>query len=432
MRTPRTYLYGEIRCISGITVAVLFLAACVKGDMLVVQNMGNTIVPRQESEISMDAETVWIVPVTKASKYPSGYMVSCEFVLTSHSTQTLTRDMAFPVPHPAYGRMLAKHFRVLVERNGQWNPLKTELKMVIDPDSLSWADIAYWEPPHDNFEYPGYIVWQQTFAPGQTQTVHCDYPMGQPRHVYPGRPFEGVVFEYVVRTGALWKGKIGEATINLDLGPRAFDPETITSDCEGITMTYRNSVRCEASDTLVWHFKNWEPTDDILLAFTTWTGYDVNEIARNGYRLPNPYRGGREDYTENYLNGLVDQEIERIAKYYPEQAAEADRGFLQSMIAEYLFHELFARQGDPFSLGPATGSPLRKYSGSPTSFMDGFVFGPWHAYFRNSYSYHGGWYQWYNHRTRKPNPAVKTADLSPKERHNAAFLRKFIRSPRLR
>jgi hypothetical protein len=410
----------------GVLVSVLLFATCVKGDILVVQNMGNTIIPRQESDISMDTETVWIMPVTEGAKYPSGYMVSCEFVLTNHSTQTVARDVAFPVSHPDYGRTLARHFRVSVEENGQWEPVKTELKMVVDRDSLSWADVTYWEAPHDTFKYPGYVVWEQTLAPGQTQAVHCEYPMGQPQRLFPNRPFKGRVFEYVVRTGALWKGKIGEATINLDLGPGAFDPESITSDHEGITMTYRDSVRCESSDTLVWHFNNWEPTEDIMIAFTTWAGYDVNEIARNGYRLPHPYIGAREEYDEEYLNRLVEQEILRVAKYYPKRAEDTDTEFLRSMIAECLFYELFARHGDPFIPGP-----IAKYSRFYTTIRNGFVVSPWHGYFRG-YSYHGGWYQWYDRKTRKPNSAVKPEDLSLEERRNAAFLRKFIRSPLVR
>ena len=251
MRIPSECQRSERRYVSAITIAVLLFAACARGDMLVVQNVGNTIVPCEESDISMDAETVRIMPETKGGNYPSGYMVSCDFVLTNHSAQPLTRDMAFPVLHRRYRHVLSKYFQVSVEKNGESESLKTEVKMVADQNSTIGADVAHWEPSHDTLDYPGYVVWKQTFLPGQTQVVHCDYPMGQPREVYPRRPFKGVVFQYVVRTGALWKGKIGEATIDLDLGSGPFN-------LDGISMTYRDSVRWE-DGTLVWHFRDWEP-----------------------------------------------------------------------------------------------------------------------------------------------------------------------------
>jgi hypothetical protein len=416
-----------MRHIRTITVAVLLLGPCVKGDILVVQNTGNTIVPRPESEISMDAETVRIEPVGHDIAFTGEYMVSCEFVLTSHSTEAVTREIGFPVPDPSYQHTLAKGFRVSVESHGQRKALKTDVKMVADVNGTSWADATYWERPHDTLDYPGYVVWEQTFDPGETQVVRCNYPMGRPRGTFPRRPVDGVIFEYVVRTGALWKGSIGEATISLWFNPPSFDPDKIT-------MTYPDSVQGEPNDgdILVWHFTDWEPTEDIAVAFTRWTDYDMTEMLRNSYRLPHPYVGAKEAYTESYLDRLVDREVRRVAQYYPERAQAADRGFLRSMIAEYLFYELFARRGDSFMPGPSTISHLSWPRGRYGSFGDtALIVTPWHLYFQK-YSWHGGWYHWSDSKTRQPNPPVKVDELSPLERQNAGFLRKFIKRPLLR
>lgn len=417
-----------MRGISTTTIAVLLITASVRGDILTIQNTGNTIIPRQETDISMDAETVSIKPVRRDEgdfKVDTGeYSVSCTFVLTCHASESVTREIAFPVSRPDYSRWLAEGFQVFVVRQGEREALKTELKMTIDRGSMTWADVTYWERPHDTFGYPGYVTWEQTFDPGETQIVQCEYPMGRPAGIHPCRPFTGDVFEYVVRTGALWRSEIGEATITLRLGR-----PSVYSD--RITMTYPGSARWELDDTVTWHFTNWEPTEDITLALTRWTGYDVNEIPWNHYRLPHPYLGAEEEYTEQFLDRLVEREVCRIAKYYPERVQTMDKAFIRSMVAEYLFYELFARHGDAFVLAPYTKANLAKYHEATGTWTDSFIFSRWKLWFEG-YGYHGGWYSCFDPETRKPNPPVKLNDLSPKEQVNVVFLKRFIERPLIR
>lgn len=442
-----------MRHLSTATIAVLLITTSVRGDIVTIQNTGNTIMPCQETDISMDAEVVVIQPLireTEDSEVDTGeYKVFCLFLLTCHAHEPVAREIAFPVAHPDYARWVAKGFRVHVERHrerealkdelkmvvgvgpmvwveehGESEAIETELKMIIDRGSMSWADITYWERPHDTFDYPGYVTWEQTFDPGETQLVQCEYPMGRPAGIYPCRPFTGEVLEYVVRTGALWKGKIGEATIMLRLGR-----PSVYSD--RITMTYPRSAQWELDNVITWHFTDWEPTEDITLAFTRWTNYDTNEMARNHYPLPHPYRGAREEYTEPYLDGLVEREICRVAEYYPERVQGIDKAFIRSMIAEYLFYELFARHGDAFVLGAYSEANLAKYCEVAGSWSDTFIFSRWESRFKG-YGYHGGWYSGRDPETGKPNPPVKLSDLSPKEELNAAFLRRFIERPLIR
>jgi hypothetical protein len=416
--------------IATLTIIVLLSGPSVWGDILVVQNTGNTIVPRDEREISMDAETVRIEPTGDGVVLASEYMVSCEFVLTSHASEPITREIAFPIAYPRHDHVLAQGLRVSVKRHGWRQALKTEVKWVADVNNMSWADVAYWERPHDDFDYPGYVTWEQTFEPNETQVVWCDYPMGRPGAIFPGHPFRGSFFEYVVRTGALWKGRIGAATISLWFNPPSSAPDRIT-------MTYPDSMEGEAAagDVLTWRFTDWEPTEDITVAFTRWTDYDVHEIARNGYRLPHPYLGAKEAYSEQYLDRLVEREIRRVAEYYPERAQGIDKAFLRSMIAECLFYELFARHGDSFMPKVSWESDRSRYRGRQGQLlktpMMPMIVGPWHLYFKG-YGYHGGWYRCWNSETNAPNPAVELADLTARERENAAFLRKFINRPLLR
>jgi hypothetical protein len=74
-----------------------------------------------------------------------------------------------------------------------------------------------------DLEYDRYYVWSVSFAPGQTRKVVTSYvdhclsdDFGEPSEI----PIAPLDFNYVLRTGKLWKGKIGKFTLRLDPGDR--------------------------------------------------------------------------------------------------------------------------------------------------------------------------------------------------------------------
>lgn len=372
---------------------VLFLGAVASfGDFLIVRNQGNTIIPQHESELSMDAETVRIS--LDEERYE--YLVHCEFTLTSHSDEDVVRTVAFPITDEQSDRYMFEHFKVSVSSDGKMVDLETCLKRAAPSNSLP---------------YPSYIVWQQEFRAHETQVASCEYYMGH----FGGsssRPMCTGEFKYVVRTGALWNGKIKDASFEIDL----WDP---IPDGYKIIMSYPEHATWVGDDKrkLVWEFTDWEPTEDMMLGCAEWTGYETNDIIMNHYLLPEPYLGASKLYTQDYLDQLVQIETNRVARYFPER--ELDVEFIRSMIAEHLYYELFARRGDAFFLTPDSEKKWRKCVVNHKSFREEDFFSDWREYFMG-YAYHDGWYCW-----RRKQP-VRLLDLSEVEHQNAQFLKQFI------
>jgi hypothetical protein len=193
------------------------IAVYVSADVLVVYDQGNSPMPlsgdittsnisslklsaTQETDISMDEETVQIVEADFQ------YLVTCSFTMSSHSNKKLTRLIGFPVINSSYENHIEKSFKVKID--DKMVPTK-----VIMMRESTWEERLFGLHDYEDFNYPGYIVWPVSWKPKQTIKITCTYDAGN------AGGFEnfGYIFQlqYIVRTGALWKGPIEKARISV-------------------------------------------------------------------------------------------------------------------------------------------------------------------------------------------------------------------------
>ena len=138
-----------------------------------------------------------------------------------------------------------------------------------------------------------WLMWEMAFPQGQTTVVDVSY-----EQVLTERPGQRVVQPmYVLRTGALWAGSIGEATVMIraaDGGALIGGPELFVGlDGRGGTATYPRAEQVygaadavEVSPTqLVWRFRDLEPTRDVGSTYvrsSAWRAYTNADLALAG------------------------------------------------------------------------------------------------------------------------------------------------------
>ncbi|MBM3470053.1 MAG: hypothetical protein FJX73_04575 [Armatimonadetes bacterium] len=117
----------------------------------------------------------------------------------------------------------------------------------------------------------GFFIWWMkdvTFDAGETKQVQNDYEVALSGNV------EGVAwFTYILSTGANWKGRIGEATLVVDLG--SISPRQVIGlgtkprkDHHREFLIRPSGAKIEGT-RLIWRLKDFEPTqrDNIMVAW---------------------------------------------------------------------------------------------------------------------------------------------------------------------
>lgn len=99
--------------------------------------------------------------------------------------------------------------------------------------------------------YEGWHWWWMSFEPGQVRRVSHTYEAEYTEDTMGGR-----AFSYIVRTGATWKGSIGKALIEVDLGP------IVTQPYSAQPQGYETN-----GNRIVWQWEEFEPEDDIRVAW---------------------------------------------------------------------------------------------------------------------------------------------------------------------
>lgn len=240
---------------------------------------GSTVMPLQSTQITMVAETVTIRPVDnlpdtwdpKTQLELTGYYrwdADCVFRFKNASDSPADVLMGFPDTwveddwrHEFYGdedppKLHAiRGFQTLVE--GQETAVVSK-----DPDAAmkrDWPKISR------------VLTWSVHFEPGQTREVRNRYRFGGAQDTNnTGDSFDRV--DYVLRTGALWKGPIGSAEIRIYPGKEwRPGPHLKCWDGKWIQLTWRHAVLApcgyrweKAPDPcFVWSLKDFVPKEDI-------------------------------------------------------------------------------------------------------------------------------------------------------------------------
>jgi hypothetical protein len=387
-------------------------------DILVVYNQGNTPLPitgdisasnisslklsaTQESDISMDEEIVRIERTDIGN-----ILVTCSFMMRSHSDKERTRLIGFPVIDSRNDAEMARTFKVKLDNKS----VPTKVYMLRES---TWEE-KFGLHEFKDFNYSGYVVWPVSWKPKQTIQIICTYDAGEA--LQDDTDFaEFYYLQYVVRTGALWKGPIGKARISikhlLNKKDIKFDGQNIInlSGKYKLQISYPENVEWASNDEIVWQFKNWEPDKDIVIKKAKWLGFHKGYF----FRPPTPYQGDSIKYTYEMLDSIIEKELSPWKEMFPLEVENMDKMPLKKHIAELLFHEITARHGDAFILGKVGDGP------KPIDVDDedeNFYYGKWNVAFKY-FSHHSGWYH------PDVNKTISDKDLNDYERANRAFLK---------
>jgi hypothetical protein len=309
--------------------------------------MGNTIVPLDEMNISMEAETVSVVPMM------GGDVARCKFIMKSHSDSTIKALVGFPINRPPW----YPHFTVSV--NGKDVP--TAKNLIGSYSKNPMEHVLYYESDHEGLDYPGFYTWMVEWKPYETVVIEVEYIAG-----IPGR-IDGIVrghrFEYIVRTGGFWRGLIGNAVISAELAWNLiqwFDYVQAEEVAERIS--YPENATKELVDRknvlITWEFEDWEPEEEIVFEIYGWVGVDgIYET----YLLPKNYVGDTQLYDENYIDQLTEVEFSKAREYYPERVDTTNREPYRHAIANILKNEILARNGYSFHAQNFPEDKMAKY-----------------------------------------------------------------------
>lgn len=245
--------------------AIAFLMAVMpqvaRADDTSLGAIGYGAVPLDNDQVAMSAERV------EAEIRGDQAWVTCAFTFTN-AGPAIQVLMGFPQAQAfAGGDPVLRDFRATVD--GQ------EATVAYRPNAQ----------PEGEWDYAGWHAFAVDFATGQTRTV---------RNTYHGRlnwqSNGGRAFEYVLHTGATWRGPIGQAEVIVRWQrDRDVAPETLLASPSGYTLG-RHELR--------WHFTDLEPTreDDIRVYFRPIYGpHNIGAAAASsgsiypaetGYNLP--------------------------------------------------------------------------------------------------------------------------------------------------
>ena len=137
----------------------------------------------------------------------------------------------------------------------------------------AWTDSDTYNPTQrkvDTGRFGGsdWFVWTMTYPQGKTVQVHVSYQ--QKLDAWNG---SWAPVSYVLRTGALWNGPIGKATITMS-----------TSD--GGTLVDADPAPQQTGSALTWTFSNFKPVQDINATYIEAASWSKLQAAQNAASAP--------------------------------------------------------------------------------------------------------------------------------------------------
>ena len=211
-----------------------------------VPRAGETIAPRKATAVEMSAETVriWLQEDTAR--------IEASFVLRNTGAEKEDLEVGFPTAaQPRNFRWNSKEGMQVTE----WGPSSImNFTATVDAQAVKPAPKT---SPEKN-AYQGWMCWLMSFDGNQKRDVKVSYTVNTRDDNYsePSCLLNRQV-TYILKTGAGWKGNIGEATIILDLGGMT---------AENIIRTAPDPTAKETS-TWTWTMKDFEPNADILVQY---------------------------------------------------------------------------------------------------------------------------------------------------------------------
>ncbi|MDQ7797677.1 MAG: hypothetical protein RDU76_01865 [Candidatus Edwardsbacteria bacterium] len=248
----------------------------------VTTQIGNVIMPAtEEVPVEMEKEIVNI----------SDHQVECKFWMKNTLNKNVRMLVAFPGEIGGYELMINGNKTTASTHRAKYKKKNEYTKYQI-LDSLPFNEFKTW-----------YVDWK----PKETVLIEFNYTINGMAY----RP--GIVevesLSYVVKTGALWKGPIGKADIYVDLSNEYFKERLKHTKLVASPQNYELK-----NDTISWHFKNWEPTEDMSVNFCRWLGLSVVKK----YNI------------DVYIDDVQNQKT--IQRYFPEKNTD----YRDSIIKDYI------------------------------------------------------------------------------------------------
>jgi len=192
------------------------------------------LVPTTSNDIRMTREVLTIDytnQITPTPDHQSDYIdVHARFWFRNEG-KAVTQQMGFPL-----GRELLSGF-------GIWG---SQFKVTMDGAAVKTLNFDEKKNTAGNSElaYDQWNTFEIPFAAGQSRLIDVTYTI-LPRGGY---------FLYVLQTGRLWKGPIGDLTIDVNFGRAAAFPDLLSVQPAGYRLQ---------GNHILWHFTNYEPQQDI-------------------------------------------------------------------------------------------------------------------------------------------------------------------------
>src|SRR5262245_33201905 len=257
-----------------------------------VPRAGETLAPRKTTAIEMSGETVRIWLQEDTAK------IEASFVLRNTAGEKEELEVGFPTAAQPKNYSWNSNEGMKVT---EWGPSTSQnFTATVDGQEVKAAP----KPGIGKSAYQGWLCWAMAFDGNQKRDVKVSYTVNTRDDNYsePSCLLNRQV-TYILKTGAGWKGNIGEATIILDLGG----------------MTAENVVRTapepteKGSTSWTWTMKEFKPAADILVK------YRYSENAREGVeKLEAKLRRNGSDN-----EALIDYAENLLAIEQPARAAEA-------------------------------------------------------------------------------------------------------------
>lgn len=364
----------------------------------------------------MDAEEVVIEWKDLDEEELLGFYCNATFVMRNQTDHQVNNTVAFPLIGLKGGirdKVIKVEIGSTLEGRTTFARVKPVLKQRENETTKhdGMADI----PPKKITDFPSSVVWDVSWAPGETKIIRVSFEMGWPMTLRGSNNMaEGWQVMYIVSTGALWKGPIGRADISIKYPVDKKFFQLPLGDKRQVS--YPENIKQNDENTIVWHFENWTPTEEIWLAELKWRGLPPERIGDYFYGLPTEYTGDKNAYTDAFLETLIEKELTFARKHLPDKVASFDTITLKIAISDWLLHEIYARHGDLFYVGQ--GSPRAGVFGD----TKGNLYSFWQEKFRPYSRYKGWWYQ----PNDGPVGGVKMASLSEIEQRNVRFLRTVL------
>ena len=287
---------------------ILFLAGIAAGDSSTMWIFpdGRGAMPIETDQITMEAESVSIVPTGNMLNYDVPEMnVTCIFYLRNLTDQPLDVSVGFPFEDSEVPDWV--HFRALSD--DEEYEINFESGVANGEDSL-----VFW---------PLSACWEMHFEPGETVRLVNTYNAGWNYYWYDNYTAS---FTYIVRSGALWAGRIGDAVVSITM-PEQY-PLSMLSDSICAWSEWNGSPEIDGN-RVTWHFTDWEPVEDITVTSSGHYSVDdrIIEFTLYGYGCSSFYK--TDLYTRWTPEEIYPAALDVFGGYLP---AETIARFLENTV----------------------------------------------------------------------------------------------------